>query len=144
MIFNNFNELKEYVEKANKQAIKKIAEEEKDILKDEVIKQVYEAYTPQWTKEQWGDRWQGRTGDTLKNINYILKGNSIILKLKDTRSWYSVYDPNNTVYAFEMLEQGHTWARPQTNIKEVVIDECRREIPLVYKSSMRKLGIPIK
>ena len=47
MIFNNFNELKKYVEKANKQAIKKIAEEEKDILKDEVSKQVYEAYTPQ-------------------------------------------------------------------------------------------------
>lgn len=144
MIFNNFNELKKYVEKANKEAIKKVAEKEKKILKDEIKEQVYEAYTPQWSQEQWGDRWQGRTYSTLKNVDYILKGNSIVLKLKDTQSWYSVYNTDNTVYAFEMLEQGHTWARPQTNIKEVVIDECKKEIPLVYKSSMNSLGIPIK
>lgn len=144
MIFNNFNDLKKYVEKANKQALKKVAEKEKKILQDEVRKQIYEAYTPKWSQDEWGDMWQGRTGDTYNNINYKLNGNFIILKLEDTRSWYSAYNPSKTVYAFEMLEQGYTWSRPRTNIKEVVIDNCEKEIPLVYKSSMNSLGVPIR
>ena len=137
-------DLKKYVEKANEKAIKEIAEEEKQILKSEVKKQVYEAYTPRWSQEEWGDRWGGRTYSTLNNIDYILKGNSVVLKLKDTQSWYSAYNKNKKVYAFEMMEQGFTWSRPQTNIKEVVTDKYKKELADVYITAMKNNGVKVK
>ena len=144
MKFSSMNELKRYVEKANKKAMKEVAEKQKEILKDEVREQVYEAYMPQWTLKQWGDRWQGRTYRTLNNIDYILNGNSIVLKLRDTQSWYSVYNYDKKVYAFEMMEQGFTWGRPQTNIKEVVTDKYKREIADFYIEAMRNNGVKVK
>ena len=140
MVFNSFAEMESYIKSRHKQAMKVIAEKEKKELQNEVRKQIYNAYTPTWS----GEGWEGRTGDTYNNIQYQLGGDTIVLRLEDTHSWYSVYNPNKRVYAFEMLEQGYTWGRGSTNIKSTVINKLSKEIPKVYKSTMNSLGVPVR
>lgn len=137
MIFNNFNELKKYVEKANKQTIKVIAKKEEKILQEEVKNQVYNDYSP---KEYI------RTGALYNNIQYTINGNIVSLKLANNNNWYSVYydNPKVYVYALDTLDAGTTWGRNGTNVKEETKNRVLKEIPKVYKSTMNSLGVPIK
>ena len=134
MVFNSFSELKSYVEKKQKQTIKVIAEKEQRILRDEVMKQVYEAYDPTMYE---------RTFSLYNNIQYKINGNSVSLKLANNGNWHSVYT-GEEVYALATLDAGTTWARKGTNVQETVVNKVFNEIPKVYKQTMNNLGVPVK
>lgn len=136
MIFNSFKEMESYIKNKHKQTIKVIAEKEQRILRDEVMKQVYESYTPQVFYE--------RTWSLYNNIKYYINGNQVTLILEDNGNWHSVYNESKLVYAFATLEAGTTWGRGGTNIEETVIEKNKREIPKVYKSTMNSLGVPVR
>ena len=134
MVFNSLNDLKSYVEKKHKQTIKVIAEKEQRILRDEVMSQVYEVYSPNWYTRTWA---------LYNNIQYTINGNSVSLKLANNRNWHSVYS-GEEVYALATLDAGTTWARGGTNVQEKTLNRVSKELPKVYKTTMNNLGVPVK
>lgn len=132
--FKSFNELKKYIEKASRQSMKEVGEELKDIFKEAIQEEVYDAYSPPKRTYQLRDKMVEITKST---------GDSVEVSITHTGDHIS-YVNGTRFYVPYGLEGGHTWGRGATNIEKVAYQKAERDIPNKYKKEMKARGIPIK
>lgn len=134
--FKSFNELKKYIEKASRQSMKEVGEELKDIFKEAIQEEVYDAYSPSKYERTYQLR------DKMVEITRAT-GDSVEVSVTHTGDHIS-YVNGTRFYVPYGLEGGHTWGRGATNIEKVAYQKAERDIPNKYKKEMKARGIPIK
>ena len=134
--FKSFNELKKYIEKASRQSMKEVGEELKDIFKEAIQEEVYDAYSPSKYERTYQLR------DKMVEITKST-GDSVEVSVTHTGDHIS-YVNGTRFYVPYGLESGHTWGRGATNIEKVAYQKAERDIPNKYKKEMKARGIPIK
>lgn len=143
MKFSSLEEMISYIEKAQSSVIMDLGEDMKDIMKEEIQKQVYNSYSP---------KDYGRTGQLLDspqikyvNNNYICVEFMMMGDWKSNAYGMSSYRGGGSPF-FPMygLESGSTWSRDETDIVEESFEKIKDEIPKCYKQAMSRMGIPIR
>ncbi|MCC0705099.1 hypothetical protein IC213_18750 [Clostridioides sp. ES-S-0049-02] len=152
MVFKSLDELVAYTNNQIKASMPEVGKKMKEIMKEEVNKQVYSDYTPRgvWRPDLWG----GRTYDLLNSVDVTeLSSNSVVSEIQNNGRWFDVFS-KNPAFPMVRLEKGKVWAaggtrkepnfRPKTNIMSESETKVRAEIPLCFKSTMNGLGVPVE
>ncbi|AKP44690.1 TPA: hypothetical protein P1M42_000017 [Clostridioides difficile] len=146
MVFKSLDELVAYTKNKIAASMPEVGKEMKEIMKEEVNKQVYSGYTPvgEWNPNVWG----GRTGQLLDAIDVTeLSSNSVTSEIQNNGNWVDAFT-RNSAFPMERLEKGKVWGvggyRPQTNIMEESNSKAQERVPKCFKSKMNELGVPVK
>lgn len=146
MVFKSLDELVAYTKNKIAASMPEVGKEMKEIMKEEVNKQVYSGYTPvgEWNPNIWG----GRTGQLLDAIDVTeLSSNSVTSEIQNNGNWVDAFT-RNSAFPMERLEKGKVWGvggyRPQTNIMEESNSKAQERVPKCFKSKMNELGVPVK
>ncbi|HBF4296288.1 TPA: hypothetical protein KON56_001320 [Clostridioides difficile] len=146
MVFKSLDELVAYTKNKIAASMPEVGKEMKEIMKEEVNKQVYSGYTPvgEWNPNVWG----GRTGQLLDAIDVTeLSSNSVTSEIQNNGNWVDAFT-RNSAFPMERLEKGKVWGvggyRPQTNIMEESNSKAQERLPKCFKSKMNELGVPVK
>ncbi|HBF2633716.1 TPA: hypothetical protein KN188_002899 [Clostridioides difficile] len=146
MVFKSLDELVAYTKNKIAASMPEVGKEMKEIMKEEVNKQVYSGYTPvgEWNPNVWG----GRTGQLLDAIDVTeLSSNSVTSEIQNNGNWVDAFT-RNSAFPMEILEKGKVWGvggyRPQTNIMEESNSKAQERVPKCFKSKMNELGVPVK
>ncbi|HBE8640386.1 TPA: hypothetical protein KM425_002107 [Clostridioides difficile] len=146
MEFKSLDELVAYTKNKIAASMPEVGKEMKEIMKEEVNKQVYSGYTPvgEWNPNVWG----GRTGQLLDAIDVTeLSSNSVTSEIQNNGNWVDAFT-RNSAFPMERLEKGKVWGvggyRPQTNIMEESNSKAQERVPKCFKSKMNELGVPVK
>ncbi|CCL12311.1 TPA: hypothetical protein SHW33_002957 [Clostridioides difficile] len=146
MVFKSLDELVAYTKNKIAASMPEVGKEMKEIVKEEVNKQVYSGYTPvgEWNPNVWG----GRTGQLLDAIDVTeLSSNSVTSEIQNNGNWVDAFT-RNSAFPMERLEKGKVWGvggyRPQTNIMEESNSKAQERVPKCFKSKMNELGVPVK
>ncbi|EGT3828974.1 TPA: hypothetical protein KR288_002671 [Clostridioides difficile] len=152
MVFKSLDELVAYTKNQIKTSMPEVGKKMKEIMKEEVDRQVYSGYTP---KGVWHpDLWEGRTGQLLEAVDVTeLSSNSVTSEIQNNGKWFDAFS-KNPAFPMERLEEGKVWGaggtrkepnfRPKTNIMTESETKVRTEIPLCFKSTMNGLGVPVE
>lgn len=151
MVFKSLDELVAYTKNQIKASMPEVGKKMKEIMKEEVNKQVYSDYTPRgvWHPDLWG----GRTYDLLNSVDVTeLSFNSVVSEIQNNEKWFDAFSKNQA-FPMERLEKGTVWGaggtrkepnfRPKTNIMTESETKVRTEIPKCFKSKMNELGVPL-
>lgn len=143
MKFSSLEEMISYIEKAQSKATRDMGEEMVDIMKDEIEKQVYSAYSP----SDYSRTMQLLDSPQIKysDSNYV---SVEFMNMGDWKSHgygMSGYNGGGSPF-FPMygLEHGGIWGRGTTNIMDESTSKIEDEIPKCYRDSMNSMGIPIR
>ncbi|EII6832942.1 hypothetical protein [Clostridioides difficile] len=146
MVFKSLDELVAYTKNKIAASMPEVGKEMKEIMKEEVNKQVYSGYTPvgEWNPNVWG----GRTGQLLDAIDVTeLSSNSVTSEIQNNGNWVDAFT-RNSAFPMERLEKGKVWGvggyRPQTNIMEESNSKAQERVPKCFKSTMNGLGVPVE
>ncbi|EMJ6828899.1 TPA: hypothetical protein KQX07_002798 [Clostridioides difficile] len=146
MVFKSLDELVAYTKNKIAASMPEVGKEMKEIMKEEVNKQVYSGYTPvgEWNPNVWG----GRTGQLLDAVDVTeLSSNSVTSEIQNNGNWVDAFT-RNSAFPMERLEKGKVWGvggyRPQTNIMEESNSKAQERVPKCFKSKMNELGVPVK
>ncbi|EIS9475062.1 hypothetical protein [Clostridioides difficile] len=146
MEFKSLDELVAYTKNKIAASMPEVGKEMKEIMKEEVNKQVYSGYTPvgEWNPNVWG----GRTGQLLDAVDVTeLSSNSVTSEIQNKGNWVDAFT-RNSAFPMERLEKGKVWGvggyRPQTNIMEESNSKAQERVPKCFKSKMNELGVPVK
>ncbi|HBF2805427.1 TPA: hypothetical protein KN238_000005 [Clostridioides difficile] len=152
MVFKSLDELVAYTKVKIAASMPEVGEEMKEIMKEEVNKQVYSGYTP---VGEWNPNiWRGRTGQLLDAVDITeLSSNSVTSEIQNNGKWVDAFT-RNPAFPMERLEEGKVWGaggtrkepnfRPKTNIMTESETKVRDEIPKCFKSTMNGLGVPVE
>lgn len=143
MVFNSVSELTKHIEKMMSQANREIAHDMVLIMKQEVQQQVYLCYQPL-------DYSRTRSLAESPTVGYVDK-HLVEVEFMNNGDWkshaygMSTYKGGGSpFFALEGLESGATWGRnSEVNLMEGSFNRIVREIPKVYKSELKGLGVPI-
>ncbi|MCC0705075.1 hypothetical protein IC213_18630 [Clostridioides sp. ES-S-0049-02] len=151
MVFKSLDELVAYTKNQIKASMPEVGKKMKEIMKEEVNKQVYSDYTPRgvWHPDLWG----GRTYDLLNSVDVTeLSSNSVVSEIQNNGRWFDAFS-KNPAFPMVRLEKGKVWAaggtrkepnfRPKTNIMTESEAKVRTKIPKCFKSKMNELGVPL-
>ena len=136
--FKSLNDLMRYVNKATADSMPEVGKELEEIMKEEIQKQVYDAYdTSKYD----------RTKQLLNSVETTnVSDNSVEVSWRDNGDWTSYAGKH--MYVIHGLEMGKTYGRggyrPSTDLVGESTRRANNEIPDKYKSEMRNRGIPIK
>ncbi|AWH83466.1 hypothetical protein [Clostridioides difficile] len=146
MVFKSLDELVAYTKNKIAASMPEVGKEMKEIMKEEVNKQVYSGYTPvgEWNPNVWG----GRTGQLLDAVDVTeLSSNSVTSEIQNKGNWVDAFT-RNSAFPMERLEKGKVWGvggyRPQTNIMEESNSKAQERVPKCFKSTMNGLGVPVE
>lgn len=146
MVFKSLDELVAYTKNKIATSMPEVGKEMKEIMKEEVNKQVYSGYTPvgEWNPNVWG----GRTGQLLDAVDVTeLSSNSVTSEIQNKGNWVDAFT-RNSAFPMERLEKGKVWGvggyRPQTNIMEESNSKAQERVPKCFKSTMNGLGVPVE
>lgn len=146
MEFKSLDELVAYTKNKIAASMPEVGKEMKEIMKEEVNKQVYSGYTPvgEWNPNVWG----GRTGQLLDAVDVTeLSSNSVTSEIQNKGNWVDAFT-RNSAFPMERLEKGKVWGvggyRPQTNIMEESNSKAQERVPKCFKSTMNGLGVPVE
>ncbi|EGT4846805.1 TPA: hypothetical protein ACXDUQ_003336 [Clostridioides difficile] len=146
MVFKSLDELVAYTKNKIAASMPEVGKEMKEIMKEEVNKQVYSGYTPvgEWNPNVW----RGRTGQLLDAVDVTeLSSNSVTSEIQNKGNWVDAFT-RNSAFPMERLEKGKVWGvggyRPQTNIMEESNSKAQERVPKCFKSKMNELGVPVK
>ncbi|MBF9984198.1 hypothetical protein I4O28_05815 [Clostridioides difficile] len=146
MVFKSLDELVAYTKNKIAASMPEVGKEMKEIMKEEVNKQVYSGYTPvgEWNPNVWG----GRTGQLLDAIDVTeLSSNSVTSEIQNNGNWVDAFT-RNSAFPMERLEKGKVWGvggyRPQTNIMEESNSKAQERVPKCFKSTMNGLGVLVE
>ncbi|EGT5447416.1 hypothetical protein IR152_11145 [Clostridioides sp. ES-S-0108-01] len=146
MVFKSLDDLVAYTKNKIAASMPEVGKEMKDIMKEEVNKQVYSGYTP---VGEWNPNiWRGRTGQLLDAIDVTeLSSNSVTSEIQNNGNWVDAFT-RNSAFPMERLEKGKVWGvggyRPQTNIMEESNSKAQERVPKCFKSTMNGLGVPVE
>ena len=146
MVFKSLDELVAYTKNKIAASMPEVGKEMKEIMKEEVNKQVYSGYTPvgEWNPNVWG----GRTGQLLDAVDVTeLSSNSVTSEIQNKGNWVDAFT-RNSAFPMERLEKGKVWGvggyRPQTNTMEESNSKAQERVPKCFKSTMNGLGVPVE
>ncbi|EIS9524143.1 hypothetical protein M1I50_09465 [Clostridioides difficile] len=146
MVFKSLDELVAYTKVKIAASMPEVGKEMKDIMKEEVNKQVYSGYTPvgEWNPNVW----RGRTGQLLDAVDVTeLSSNSVTSEIQNNGKWVDAFTRNPS-FPMERLEEGKVWGvggyRPQTNIMKESNSKTQERVPKCFKSTMNRLGVPVE
>ncbi|WP_219716704.1 hypothetical protein, partial [Clostridioides difficile] len=94
MVFKSLDELVAYTKNKIAASMPEVGKEMKEIMKEEVNKQVYSGYTPvgEWNPNVWG----GRTGQLLDAIDVTeLSSNSVTSEIQNNGNWVDAFTRNS-------------------------------------------------
>ncbi|VIF92106.1 Uncharacterised protein [Clostridioides difficile] len=152
MVFKSLDELVAYTKNKIAASMPEVGKEMKEIMKEEVNRQVYSGYTPvgEWNPNVWG----GRTGQLLDAIDVTdISSNSVTSEIQNNGKWFDAFS-KNPAFPMERLEEGTVWGagstrevpkfRPQTNIMDESKSKAQERVPKCFKSTMNGLGVPVE
>ncbi|HBF2747445.1 TPA: hypothetical protein ACKOG3_002311 [Clostridioides difficile] len=145
MVFKSLDELVAYTKNKIAASMPEVGKEMKEIVKEEVNKQVYSDYAPSL---------YDRTYELLNAIDVSeITSDSVATEIKDSGSWFDIYSKAHA-FPMERFENGGVWGhgstkynpvfRPRTNIMEESNSKAQERVPKCFKSTMNRLGVPIE
>ena len=138
--FKSLKAALEYIEKAKADSMKEIGECVKEIMKEEIQEQVYDAYKP---KEYQ------RTNEFINSVEITdISDDRVEVSWRDNGNWYSVIkeargeEPNH-MYVIHGHEMGTVWGREgePTTLVKTSTERAEREVPDELIKSLGSKGI---
>lgn len=139
-IMSAINRMLNKIESANIVSVNAVGQHVQEEFKKLVEREVYDAYSPKTTSEDWG----GRTGALRLSPTIVSVGaNGVKVEFADNGNWTS-WSTGKHFYALYGLEGGYTRGRPPSNImREVTSGSFQSGIADEYQDTMKAQGIPI-
>lgn len=145
MVFKSLDDLVAYTKNKIAASMPEVGKEMKDIMKEEVNKQVYSGFSPNIYE---------RTGDLLNAPDVTeVSTNSVTAEIRDNGGWFDIYSREHA-FPMERFEHGGVWGhgstkgnpiyRPQTNIMSESNYKAQERVPKCFKSTMNGLGVPVE
>jgi hypothetical protein len=142
--FNSIDEMFAYTKAQNSRAMPSIAEEQKEIMREEVVEQIVNAYSPSM---------YDRTGQILESAQVSgVTDSSVETEYMDNGG----HTDTNGSHAFviERHEDGGVWShgstksnpvyKPKTDLVDGSTRKVEEKIPKAYKQIMNGLGVPVE
>ena len=145
MIFNSLDDVISYINSICSTAMNPMGERMEEIMKNELMHQVYASYTPNQYE---------RTGQLEDTPNIaLIDSDSVTVEFQDNGDWKDVPSGNHA-FPISRFEQGQVWAEgggknnpkylPATNIMDESFSKCQSDIPPLLAEFLKSRGIPIK
>lgn len=137
MEFNSINEAVNYIKSIAATGMNSMGEEMQDILKSEILLNIYEKYSPTI---------YDRTGD-LEDTPQIseIDWNSVEVEYEDNGDWRSKGGTGDHFFPLEGFKAGTVWGREGEKI-DVVKDaksKCENDIPPKFKDYLISKGLDV-
>ncbi|WP_024622383.1 hypothetical protein [Metaclostridioides mangenotii] len=144
MEFKSIDEMFAYVKDQNNKAMPVVAKEQKEIMKEEVIEQVVNAYSPNM---------YDRTGQILESAQITgVTDSSVETEYLDNGGHTDLNGSH--AFVIERHEEGGVWShgstksnpihKPKTHLVEGSMQKVQEKIPQSYKQIMNALGVPVE
>lgn len=127
MVFNSVDECISYIENTINECMPKLSIEIKRIIDDVTRSQV-----------------RGWSGQIFSSVEIENENFSASAYFSNNGNWFSLVTGSKVNNPIVFLEAGTTWGRGATNIIDVALEICEKEIPQEFLRLMKSKGIPMK